>query len=266
MKKKTKLFSLLLIVALLIIFARSSYSAVKTQMVSVGDYKLYVEDNNPISKESDVTIVFETGYGDDMTSFDELMPLLEGKARLIRYDRAGLGKSEDSDEKKTSDNQVKDLEIILNELDVEGKLIFVGHSIAGYNARLFAKDNEIAGLVLIDSSHERQNEELFNLFPEDVKSMYMEQFSVEGSYEDIIYSANLVSELRDVFRDKALIVIAGNQHGLPEIDEAWALYQADIASLSNDSEIHTLESGHYVHKEKTDFVANKIIEMIDKLK
>lgn len=260
-----KNIGLLIIAVLILNMTRLTFADTTTHLVDVGDHNLYVQDNNP--KEDDqVNIIFEAGYGDDMTSFDDLIQLLDGKARLISYDRAGLGQSQDTRKRKTVFHQVRSLEKILDELDIHENIIFVGHSIGGYNARVFSKRNDVSGVVLIDASHEDQNKGMKALLPPESWDMYMAQFTAEGSYKDINHSARLVRKSRNAYEDIPLIIIAGNQHGGGEIESLWIEYQNDLASLSANSEMYVLNAGHYVHQEQSECVAKRIIDLINDIK
>lgn len=273
-------FSYIFIVVLIFTMSVSVFADTQSSMVDVGDHNLYAEDNNPYVKNNgngnaygvyhkQPTIVFETGYGDDHSVFDVLVNELDGKARLITYDRSNLGKSEDSNVEKNALNQTIELENLLDELHVKGDIIYVAHSIGGYNARVFADRNysRVAGLVLIDTSHENQNETILNLLPDELKDMYMGQFTAEGTYEDVMTSSDLIRNMRDAFKDIPLTVIYGTNHGMgPNLETAWAGFQEDIASMSNRSKIVISEgSGHYVYSENVELVKNEILEMLEKV-
>lgn len=257
-----KRLKVLLLTAIMLLGLSMTYGETETQMIDLGDHSLYVKDNNP-NIENQVTIIFEPGYGDDMSSFDQIANSLEGKARLIQYDRAGLGQSLDTKKRKTTKQQVKSLEKIISALDIDDNIIIVAHSIGGYNARVFAKRNDVSGIVLIDASHEKQNKDLKKLLPEETWKMYLTQFTSEGTYEDIIKSSKQVKRARHAFKDIPLILITGNNHGGGEIEDLWKTYQEDVASLSNKSQLHILDSGHYVHHEHPEFVTEKILELIN---
>jgi len=119
-----KLIFLLVSALVLLNISCMSYAETETQLVDVGDHSLYVKDNNP-NIEGQMTIIFEPGYGDDMSSFDLIAKRLDGKARLIQYDRAGLGQSEDTNKRKTTRQQVKSLEKIIAALDVDEKSLLL---------------------------------------------------------------------------------------------------------------------------------------------
>lgn len=65
--------------------------------------------------------------------------------------------------------------------------MLVGHSIGGMNVRAFADHytNEVAGAVLIDSSHKKQENPLLAVMTPEFVNMYLSQFTAEGSYTEV---------------------------------------------------------------------------------
>lgn len=74
--------------------------------------------------------------------------------KVITYDRAGYGWSEDANNVRSSQQIVKDLHNLLMESGESGPFILVGHSFGGLNVQYYAHQysSEVAGLVLLDSS------------------------------------------------------------------------------------------------------------------
>jgi pimeloyl-ACP methyl ester carboxylesterase len=74
--------------------------------------------------------------------------------RSCAYDRAGLGRSDPGPKPRDGHAIVADLEKLLAASGEPGPYIYVGHSMAGIHARLFAGRNpdSIAGLVLVDAA------------------------------------------------------------------------------------------------------------------
>ena len=84
-------------------------------------------------------------------------------APVFSYDRAGVGWSDPGDPyRRTGLHEIGTLRSVLRRAGVEPPYVLVGHSIGGLHARLFAScyPREVAGLVLVDSLHERMFEAL----------------------------------------------------------------------------------------------------------
>lgn len=84
----------------------------------------------------------------------ELTPL----TRVLAYDRAGQGRSDSRPEPRVPDQLSGELHELLALAGIAPPYVVVGHSFGGLLARNFAGRylDEVAGLVLVDSSHERQ--------------------------------------------------------------------------------------------------------------
>ena len=88
-------------------------------------------------------------------------------ARTCVYDRAGYGWSESVESPQTSEDIARDLHELLKGGGESGPYLLIGHSAGGFYVRAFAQQspNEVAGMVLLDSSHENQGLVLTSLKP-----------------------------------------------------------------------------------------------------
>ncbi|HEX2283140.1 MAG TPA: alpha/beta hydrolase, partial [Thermomicrobiales bacterium] len=76
-------------------------------------------------------------------------------ARVVSYDRAGLGWSDASDRPGDARTVATELHTLLHNARVPGPYVLVGHSLGGAHARVFADmyRDEVAGMVLIDAAN-----------------------------------------------------------------------------------------------------------------
>jgi pimeloyl-ACP methyl ester carboxylesterase len=83
------------------------------------------------------------------------------------YDRAGEGWSDPAPTARNSASIISDLHELLQRAPVAGPYVLVGHSIGGEYVRVFTAKypSEVAGVVLVDSTHPDQREPLIMLSP-----------------------------------------------------------------------------------------------------
>ena len=128
------------------------------KMVDVGGYKLHMIDQGT----GGPPVVMDAGLAGYCLDWSLVQPEIAKFTRAITYDRAGYAWSDESPLERTSENVVKELHTMLHNAGVPAPYVLVGQSIGGLNMQLFANmyPNEVAGIVLIESSHKDQMEKL----------------------------------------------------------------------------------------------------------
>ncbi len=108
--------------------------------------------------EGSPTVIFDSGLGSSSLDWARVQPQVASFTRACSYDRAAYGWSDAGPLPRDSANISRELEILLGNGSVPAPYLLVGHSLGGLNVRLFTHNNpgKVAGLVLIDSSHEDQ--------------------------------------------------------------------------------------------------------------
>jgi pimeloyl-ACP methyl ester carboxylesterase len=124
------------------------------RLVDVGDHRLHLQcmgDGSP-------TVVLEAGLSTCLLDWSKVMPEVAGLTRVCAYDRAGHGWSDRGPKPRTSQRLADELHSLLWNAGIDGPYVLVGHSYGGQIVRIFAVryPDEVAGLVLVDSSHENQ--------------------------------------------------------------------------------------------------------------
>lgn len=133
------------------------------QLYDLGEHCFHVRMMLPAQSQLDLpTVVIEAGCGWHSAMYAWLQDSLSHTFKVISYDRAGLGWSSQSGQKRDALSVASNLHSLLNRVGVKGKVVFIGHSIAGLYLRLYASRyrKDVAGLVLLDASHPKQNEVL----------------------------------------------------------------------------------------------------------
>ncbi|WP_338456359.1 alpha/beta hydrolase [uncultured Alteromonas sp.] len=299
-----KFFSFGLILLLLVGFVYQSYKSYvdsssfekSGEMLDVGGYSLYVED----SGSGKVNVIFDSGMGDDLSVWNKVANKVSKFSRVITYDRAGLGWSEESPKKRDSKAIIEELHSILEQKNLTGPIVLVGHSFGGVNMQLYALTypEDIAALVLVDSAHEDQINRMprMGLFqkyvlkfgmlaaPFGLPRLYLSNTSPEErakksttkhqytSLDEASYfpqSLNQLDTLNPNYGGLPLVVIARNQPS-SEIQNKntkhyiWAGLQESLASRSTDSTlIFTGERQHSIHKVQPEIVIEAIQTLVN---
>lgn len=299
-----KFFSFGLILLLLVGFVYQSYKSYvdlssfekSGEMLDVGGYSLYVED----SGSGKVNVIFDSGMGDDLSVWNKVANKVSKFSRVITYDRAGLGWSEESPKKRDSKAIIEELHSILEQKNLTGPIVLVGHSFGGVNMQLYALTypEDISALVLVDSAHEDQINRmprtglfqkyvfkfgmlaapfglprlyLSNISPEEraKKSTTKHQYTSLDEASYFPQSLNQLDTQNPDYGDLPLVVIARNQPS-SEIQNKttkqyiWAGLQESLASRSTDSTlIFTGERQHSIHKVQPEIVIEAIQTLVN---
>jgi pimeloyl-ACP methyl ester carboxylesterase len=104
-------------------------------------------------------VILEFSLGNMSAHWFWVQQALAKTTRVCAYDRAGMGWSERGPEPRDAEKFSGELQALLEGADIGGPYVLVGHSYGGglyvrmYAARYPA---EVAGVVLVDSSHPEQ--------------------------------------------------------------------------------------------------------------
>jgi pimeloyl-ACP methyl ester carboxylesterase len=221
--------------------------------------------------EGDVTVVFESGLGNDWTPWDLVAGQVAGEARVFAYSRPGYGDSEPTEEPRDAAQIVEDLRDLLAARDVAPPYILVGHSFGGAYMELFAKTypEEVVGLVLVDSRHR--------------------DFTVacqEAGLDGCTIPASAVSSLPQVQQDELngfvstsdqiqaagefgpfpVRVLTGTSHlGFTlKTETLWMSMHGSLAAEAADGDQIVFEgAGHYLQNERALEVADVILSLVE---
>lgn len=114
-----------------------------------GDKNLYLK----ISGKGGIPVVIETSWGSLSCEWEDIQRELSKHTTVISYDRAGYGESPKGIIPRTSGQIADELFIALQNTEIKGPYILIGHGSGGLYCQNFLKlfANEVAGLVLVDS-------------------------------------------------------------------------------------------------------------------
>lgn len=274
MKNSTKPFNpltlvLLVSVFIMFLFAHSAYSKKYEEefenKIDLGNFGMHA----CILGKGKPSIIFESGHADYHDAWRFIQPELADNNLTLSYDRAGLGLSDNSPNVRTSLNKAKELYILLKQAKVKGPYIIVSHSMGSWVSRMFAQQygDELAGLILVDPTHEDANEYTINSLPPDFLDSYKKEICKEGSYEDMLESIDQIKKARASLKNIPLTVISADNHAMgAQFEEKWDEWQKDIVSLSSKSNHITVNSSHNIQLEKPDAIIAAINSMLESTK
>jgi pimeloyl-ACP methyl ester carboxylesterase len=121
------------------------------QMVDVGGYRLHLY----CTGVGGPTVVLDGGLAGPALQWALVQKELEKVTRVCSYDRAGVGWSDAGPEPRTSQQMMSELHTLLQNANVAGPYVLVGHSLGGLNIRWYAHlfPAEVVGVALIAAGH-----------------------------------------------------------------------------------------------------------------
>ena len=251
------------------------------------------------------SIILDSGAGGFSLEWKNIQDSLSQHARVCAYDRAGYGWSDMGPLPRSTKNIAHELHSLLENAEIPGPYIFVGHSFGGFTAQYFARyfDDDIAGVVLIDSSHEEQvyrlpengkdvvrrslHQDRSNMmtksvlhenFPKQgaaVAQQLMERWSSLITWREEMANYALSSrELRDVYHKPILeipiVVLSRGKRVWPDtpygdaLEAAWKELQDELNYMSgNSTHIIAENSGHVIHLDEPELVVDAIHDVLN---
>ncbi|HEX4051807.1 MAG TPA: alpha/beta hydrolase [Steroidobacteraceae bacterium] len=236
-------------------------------------------------------VVIDQGQGLSIErSFERSVPIGWGRVfirvqesvQVVMHDRAGLGSSDPAPAPRTSSQMVDDLRVVLAEARVPSPYVLVGHSVGGFNVRVFAGryPDEAAGMVLVDSSHPDQISRLAEIVPPEAPGeppplrLLRRGPDATQSTEHIDFGA-CAEQARKVatIGSRPLVVVSQSPRalappGIPvpvweRMQPAWSKLQADLMRLSGEStHMMATHAGHMVQLEEPDLVIEAILHVV----
>jgi pimeloyl-ACP methyl ester carboxylesterase len=124
------------------------------QLVDVGGYRMHIQ----CAGQGSPTAVLDTGLGSTALYWGKIAPEVARFTRVCTYDRAGYGWSDTGPEPRSSEQITRELHTLLTNAGVPRPYVIVGWSFGGFTARIYPQlyPGEVAGVVLVDSTHEEQ--------------------------------------------------------------------------------------------------------------
>jgi pimeloyl-ACP methyl ester carboxylesterase len=249
------------------------------QLVDVGGYHLDVVRAGAGAPP----VILVAGLGNAVDSWAQIVPSTAELSTVVAYSRSGLGRSEPGPSKHTARDSVLELHALLAKLNLKPPYVLVGASYGGILVRLYTSlyPAEVAGLVLVDASHEQQVQRYGKLdpkYPAEFRAFFEEKLrTLKGAEAD---------ETRDTVRIQAAGAVEGLKP-LPDIpiavltsmkanpaaqyvndtpqghDEWRAMHEEWFLRSRNGLHIVTTRSGHHIQDDEPQLVIEAIRFVLD---
>ena len=207
-------------------------------------------------------IVFASGLGADMRDWEEVARLVAAFARVVLYDRLGIGSS--SPRRGTTvllaSTVADELQAFLHAIEIPPPYILVGHSLGGFYMQAFARKCpcETAGVVLVDSASPLEPPGAFDL------TVPPEPGSIAAS-EEAGFSPSAAAMLAGPpFPPVPLIVLVATNHDVtPDREALWQQVQEHTAALSPQGRLRIVPgAGHSIQKDLPQVVVEAVLEAV----
>jgi pimeloyl-ACP methyl ester carboxylesterase len=209
------------------------------------------------------TIVFEAGYETTLRTWTGLRLLLSDDARLVAYDRPGLGESAPCPRPETGRRVSEELHEALRLAGISPPYVLVGLSLGGPFIRVFTSQYpaEVSALVFVDPAHERFVERMKRELPETWAAMIRDGVPT-GPAIDSTYAQAAAS---DPLPPIPIVVLTRDDFGRgpPELLRIWTEVNREwAAGMPTARHLVVPRSGHLIHMDQPSFVANIVRDMV----
>lgn len=251
----------------------------------------------------DVPVILEAGLGGGSLDWSLVQAEVAKFGRVCSYDRFGMAWSSSAGGSRTAGRITDELHQLLEAAKIAPPYVLVGHSIGGIFVQMFASryPEEVAGVVLVDSSHEEQLSRIpaipaivphlyrisapfgiarmVNLLAGESSlpietaaaraALYSHTRSVFSAADEMAAIPESMAELRSSpmqLADKPLFVLSrGLKDGFsPEILTVWLDLQASLAKRSSNGNLVIANgSGHYIQFSEPELIISSVRQVID---
>lgn len=218
-------------------------------------------------------VVFESGLGDGISSWDSIYTQVSHFASVFAYNRPGYEDSEvvNTGKPRTAEDTARTLKQLLDNTKTPGPYILVGHSAGGLYSLKFAElyPNDVAGIVLVDGRPKKFTKAceeagvwpcappkaLMFLMPSHIKAEIL-------GLEQSEYQAPTPQELGDL--PITVLTATKPPPGAPKkAQPLWIRVQQEFAGeLAHGHFVLAKGAGHYIHKDNPELVIQEIQKMV----
>lgn len=233
------------------------------KLVDIGGYRLHIDCKG----KGEPPVMMDAGLAHGAYTWDLVMPEVAKFTRVCSYDRAGVGDSDRGKRPRTSQQIVAELVALLKKVKLKPPYILVGHSFGGMNVRLYASQhpNQVAGMVLVDSSHEDQTYRFAAVMPSPERESFLQQQGGNnGEHVNVLVSSDQLRNSTPLPNIPLVVLTAASAKWLPEqTEQVRQELQSNLAHLvPNSRHIIATHSGHFIQQDRPELVIAAIRSVV----
>ncbi len=274
--KTATLFAVLCFVSYL-----GSAQTLQDRMIDLGGHSLHVVE----AGSGEAVVVFESGLGEDTSTWSDVQPKIAQFARTFLYDRAGLGKSSPASagaHPRTVEDMVQELHGLLQAAKVRAPYVLVGHSLGGALVQVFARTYpaEVAGLVLVDPEdgrlvdllHSHMSDADWAARQKAVDEALSAMTPAIRAEQDTMLQQDSHPGIQASLPDVPMILLTGTKKnpefpGNPlEQDLKMELHKALLATTPRGKQVLAPNSRHYIQNDQPELVIEAVREVVGQTK
>jgi pimeloyl-ACP methyl ester carboxylesterase len=205
------------------------------------------------------TVVFESGLGNYKETWDKVFPIIATTNAVFAYNRPGIGQSTSTSRPRNGTTIVEDLRALLKSRNVKPPYVLVGHSAGGLYMQLFSRryPSEVAGLVLVDSTHPTQFEGAGAL--DKRSALGNAVIETAGQFGPMKSEFDALSETGHEVLSAPSVTARMSGTAIAAFDNAK---RVDFARLYPGATVREIDSGHAIQRENPEAVIEAIRDVL----
>ena len=243
--------------------------------------------------EGEITFVLISGLGETLETWNTIYEDLQKMGQVFRYDRSGLGFSEEGILPRSVNVMAEELNTVLNNENIKGSFVLIGHSAGAFLSRHFANKypEQVIGIFLIDPYQEMAREQFgewpmsyklmnwsfrkmawsglpYSILPKPPHPIYKTSKAIR-TYGNEAYPEEIsIKQFKEVDNNSDLpIYLISADNSSPKENEMFRKWNEEILSTYNNTinKHIVIKSGHHVHIEKPDLILSELTEFVSNI-
>jgi pimeloyl-ACP methyl ester carboxylesterase len=253
----------------LLLLAQSSaaQSSGESRHVEVDGHAMHLS----IAGSGPITVVLEAGGGWSLSEWDKVQPALAQFARVVSYDRPGLGKSTPCAKAETARRVATELHAALERAGVRPPYLLVAHSMGGPFVRVFTRmfASEVVALVLLDPAPEHFYERVRRELPELFAMLDQAPDAPKGAARAAVDTTLAQAAASDPLPSIPIVLITRAKWGgaPPEMARIWTEEHQRWVERTPTARLRVAEqSGHVIPRDEPQVVVDAVRDMLRQLR